>query len=187
MASNAERPGRASPAAGTEDMDTGHSPLLIAGGHRELPVNGRSAAPADHGFQAAPQPAAECALGPGLESVRIGRRFTQTALRLWGMPDLCDQAELVVSELVTNAIRHGLLSARRTIEEYPIGLRLLSQVPFVTCMVTDPGGRMPVLSPAETDAECGRGLHVVASCSLRWGWRPVEAGGKVVWALLRGN
>jgi hypothetical protein len=53
-------------------------------------------------------------------------------------------------------------------------------------MVTDPGGLMPVLAAAEADAESGRGLHVVASCSLRWGWRPLEAGGKVVWALLRG-
>jgi anti-sigma regulatory factor (Ser/Thr protein kinase) len=186
VASNSQEPGRVSPAVWTEDMDTGHSRLLTAGGHREAPARRNPAAPSDVGMLPAAQPAAECALGPSLESVGIGRRFTRTALRLWDMPGLCDQAELVVSELVTNAIRHGLLSARRTIEDYPIGLRLLSQVPFVTCMVTDPGGLMPVLAAADADAESGRGLHVVASTSLRWGWRPLEAGGKVVWALLRG-
>lgn len=186
MASNPREPGRVSPAVWTEDMDTGHSRLLTAGGQQDLPARSNPVAPSDTGFVPAAQPAAECALGPSLESVGVGRRFTRTALRLWDMSELCDQAELVVSELVTNAIRHGLLSARRTIEEYPIGLRLLSQVPFVTCMVTDPGGLMPVLAAAEADAESGRGLHVVASCSLRWGWRPLEAGGKVVWALLRG-
>ncbi|HEY7147577.1 MAG TPA: ATP-binding protein [Streptosporangiaceae bacterium] len=131
------------------------------------------------------RPAAECPLRPGLESVRVSRGFTRATLGGWGLAGLSDQAELVVSELVTNAIRHGVLSARRALEEYPVGLRLLAQVPFVTCMVTDPGGQMPVLGPAGTDAECGRGLHVVAACSLRWGWRPLEAGGKVVWALLR--
>jgi anti-sigma regulatory factor (Ser/Thr protein kinase) len=167
-------------------MDTGHSRLLTAGGPWDLPAQYSPVTPPGAGSSSSAQPA-ECALGPSLESVRIGRRFTRTALRLWDMTELCDQAELVVSELVTNAIRHGLLSARRTIEDYPIGLRLLSQVPFVTCMVTDPGGLMPVLAAAEGDAESGRGLHVVASCSLRWGWRPLEAGGKVVWALLRGD
>src|ERR1039457_800240 len=88
------------------------------------------------------------------------------------------------SELVTNAIRHGLLSARRTIDEYPVGLRLLAQRPFVTCMVTDPGARIPVRNEAAADAESGRGLQVVESCSVRWGWQPLASGGKVVWALL---
>jgi hypothetical protein len=125
-----------------------------------------------------------CALGPGLESVGAGRRFTRRILRDWGLAGLCEPAELVVSELVTNAIRHGLLSARPTIEEYPVGLRLLARTPFVTCLVTDPGQMMPVCGQAAPDAETGRGLQVVESCSLRWGWRPLAAGGKVVWALL---
>jgi two-component sensor histidine kinase len=105
-------------------------------------------------------------------------------LRDWNLAGLSDQAELVVSELVTNAIRHGLVSARRIIEEHPVGLRLLAQAPFVTCMVTDPGSQMPVRNTVGWLAESGRGLQVVESCSLRWGWQPLEAGGKVVWALL---
>ena len=106
-------------------------------------------------------------------------------LRRWGLAGLCDQAELVVSELVTNAIRHGLVSARRIIEEYPVGLRLLAQDSFVTCMVTDPGPQMPIRNVAGPVAESGRGLQVVEACSLRWGWQPLEGGGKVVWAQLQ--
>jgi anti-sigma regulatory factor (Ser/Thr protein kinase) len=127
---------------------------------------------------------AACALGPELRSVGIGRSFTRMMLRQWGLAGLCDQAELVVSELVTNAIQHGLLSARRTIEEYPVSLRLLAQAPFVTFMVTDPGSKLPIHEPGEELAESGRGLRVVESCSRRWGWQPLEAGGKVVWAQL---
>jgi len=135
--------------------------------------------------QAATAPAAAaCALGPELRSVGIGRSFTRMMLRQWGLAGLCDQAELVVSELVTNAIQHGLLSARWTIEEYPVGLRLLAQAPFVTFMVTDPGSQLPIHEPGGELAESGRGLRVVESCSRRWGWQPLEAGGKVVWAQL---
>jgi len=105
-------------------------------------------------------------------------------LRRWGLAGLCDQAELVVSELVANAIQHGLVSARRIIEEYPVGLRLLARDPFVTCMVTDPGRQMPIRNVADPVAESGRGLQLVESCSVRWGWQPLEEGGKVVWALL---
>jgi hypothetical protein len=51
-------------------------------------------------------------------------------------------------------------------------------------MVTDPGARIPVRNEAAADAESGRGLQVVESCSVRWGWQPLASGGKVVWALL---
>ncbi len=105
-------------------------------------------------------------------------------LRRWGLAGLCDQAELVVSELVTNAIQHGLHSARRIIDEYPVGLRLLARAPFVTCMVTDPGGQMPIRDQGDPLGESGRGLQVVESCSLQWGWQPLDAGGKLVWAQL---
>jgi anti-sigma regulatory factor (Ser/Thr protein kinase) len=178
-------PCRISPAIRAEDMDTSHSRLLTAGGPREalLAYHGAGGCGADRLPTA--KATASCALGTGLASVGTGRSFTRTALRRWGLAELSDQAELVVSELVTNAIRHGLLSARRTIDEYPVGLRLLAQRPFVTCMVTDPGGRMPLRNAAAADAESGRGLQVVESCSVRWGWQPLPAGGKVVWALLR--
>ncbi len=173
------------PAAGTEDMDTSHSRLLTA----SVPGQSSGADPRAQdltaGVRMADQPTAACALGGGLASVGISRSFTRMTLRRWGLAGLCDQAELVVSELVTNAIRHGLVSARRIIEEYPVGLRLLAQEPFVTCMVTDPGPQLPIRDVADPVAESGRGLQVVEACSSRWGWQPLEGGGKVVWAQLR--
>jgi anti-sigma regulatory factor (Ser/Thr protein kinase) len=165
-------------------MDTSHSQLLTAGGPRAALPAYHGPAGGGAGLTPTAQAAASCALGTSLASVGIGRSFTRTALQRWGLAQLSDQAELVVSELVTNAIRHGLLSARRTIDEYPVGLRLLAQRPFVTCMVTDPGARIPVRNEAAADAESGRGLQVVESCSVRWGWQPLASGGKVVWALL---
>jgi hypothetical protein len=171
-------------------MDTSHSRLLTTSGHYRQapsghdPLAARAAGRWRAAQAAAAPPAAGCALGPELASVGIGRIFTRMTLRCWGLAGLCDQAELVVSELVTNAIQHGLHSAQRIIEEYPVGLRLLAQAPFVTCMVTDPDSQLPVRAQDDPLAESGRGLQVVESCSLRWGWQPLEAGGKVVWARL---
>jgi len=66
------------------------------------------------------------------------------------------------------------------------------------CMVTDPDTAGPVRIDAHSGAEGGRGLQVVESCSMRWGWQPLDAdeglgraeggagrAGKVVWALLQ--
>jgi two-component sensor histidine kinase len=101
------------------------------------------------------------------------------------MADLTDLAELVVSELVTNALRHGIPSARRLTSDCPVRLKLLGQAPYLMCMVTDPGTEIPVLRESGAFAESGRGLNVVESCCVRWGWHLLDGGGKVVWALLR--
>jgi anti-sigma regulatory factor (Ser/Thr protein kinase) len=131
------------------------------------------------------QPLATCMLRQRLESVKTGRDFTQATLLSWGMAALTDPAELVVSELVTNALRHGIPSAREPAGGHHIRLRLLAQAPFVMCMVTDPGIDIPVLRESGPTEESGRGLNVVECCSVRWGWHLLDEGGKVVWALLR--
>jgi hypothetical protein len=131
------------------------------------------------------QPAATCTLSPSPGSVKIGRDFTRATLRDWGMTALTDLAELVVSELVTNALRHGIPAARKLGEQHCVRLRLLAQAPFVMCMVTDPERAIPVIQDADPAAESGRGLTVVEACCLRWGWHLLDEGGKVVWALLR--
>lgn len=131
------------------------------------------------------QPTATCNLAASSESVKTGRDFTRITLGLWGMDALTDLAELIVSELVTNALRHGVPSARRAIAGNCIRLRLLAQAPFVMCMVTDPGRGIPVLRDSDPEAESGRGLTVVEACCVRWGWHLLDEGGKVVWALLR--
>jgi len=131
------------------------------------------------------QPSATCQLGSRPESVKAGRDFTRATLADWDLDALADVAELVVSELVTNALRHGLPSACTLVSEHCIRLRLLAQAPFVMCMVTDPGRDIPVLRESSPTSESGRGLNVVESCSVRWGWHLLDEGGKVVWALLR--
>ena len=131
------------------------------------------------------QPSATCLLGSRPEAVKASRAFTRATLLDWDMSILADVAELVVSELVTNALRHGVPSARKLVSEHCIRLRLLAQAPFMMCMVTDPGHDIPVLREAEPTSETGRGLNVVESCSVRWGWHLLDEGGKVVWALLR--
>jgi Histidine kinase-like ATPase domain len=131
------------------------------------------------------QPSATCTLTPSPESVKTGRDFTRVTLRDWGMTGLTDLAELVVSELITNALRHGIPSARRLGADQVVRLRLLAQDPFVMCMVTDPERAIPVLREADPAAESGRGLTVVEACCVRWGWHLLDEGGKVVWALLR--
>jgi anti-sigma regulatory factor (Ser/Thr protein kinase) len=131
------------------------------------------------------QPMATCTLGALPESVKTGRDFTRVTLGLWGMSALTDLAELVVSELVTNALRHGVPAARRRASDHCVRLRLLAQAPFVMCVVTDPGQGIPVLQREDLAAESGRGLAVVEACCTRWGWHLLDEGGKVVWALLR--
>lgn len=145
--------------------------------HPSPPAGGRGRQPS--------QPVASCALSPRAESVKAGRDFTRAALRDWGMADLTDLAELIVSELVTNALRHGVPSARMPGTGHCLRLRLLAQYPFVMCMVTDPGSDIPVLRESGPTAQSGRGLNVVESCSVRWGWHLLDEGGKVVWAVLR--
>jgi anti-sigma regulatory factor (Ser/Thr protein kinase) len=140
---------------------------------------------ADTPVRAPDQPAATCALEARPESVKSGRDFTRTTLLDWGMDALADVAELVVSELVTNALRHGVSSGPGRGTGALVRLRLLAQAPFVMCMVTDPGSQIPVLRDSDLAAECGRGLQVVEACSVRWGWHLLDGGGKVVWALLR--
>jgi hypothetical protein len=135
--------------------------------------------------QPAAQPAATCTLPPSAESVKAGRDFARATLREWGMIALTDLAELVVSELVTNALRHGIPATRKLGEQPSVRLRLLAQAPFVMCMVADPARSIPVLRDSDPAAETGRGLTVVEACCVRWGWHLPDEGGKVVWALLR--
>jgi anti-sigma regulatory factor (Ser/Thr protein kinase) len=132
----------------------------------------------------ADQAAATCALPPQPESARRAREFTRITLQDWGMTGQIDVAELVVSELVTNSLRHGLLSAQWMPGEHPIGLTILRLAPYLMCMVIDPGISCPVRVDACASAESGRGLQVVESCSVRWGWEPIAGEGKAVWALL---
>ncbi|WP_046727120.1 SpoIIE family protein phosphatase [Streptomyces humi] len=89
----------------------------------------------------------------------------------WGYDELAVTTELVVSELVTNAIRYA---------EPPIRLRLLRNT-RLTCEVADGSSTAPRLRHARSTDEGGRGLFLVAQLAHRWGAR-YTGEGKVIWA-----
>jgi anti-sigma regulatory factor (Ser/Thr protein kinase) len=132
---------------------------------------------------------AVCALRGRPESVKLARDFARETLQAWGLAWLCDDVATVVSELVTNALNHGmscgLPPAALSPWARPIQLTLTAQLAHVLCQVRDPGGGAPVLREPDYLRESGRGLHVVESCSERWGWGRLDGGGKVIWAAFR--
>lgn len=92
-------------------------------------------------------------------------------LRSWGLEELAFTTELVISELVTNAIRYGI---------EPIRLRVLHDGTSLICEVADGSSTSPHLRRAATTDEGGRGLFLVARFTQRWGTR-YTARGKVIW------
>jgi anti-sigma regulatory factor (Ser/Thr protein kinase) len=130
------------------------------------------------------RPTAMFELQPDPESVTDARHFTTATLESWGLNALCDDVALVVSELVTNALRHSL-PPRLAEAAGPIRLRLQPEASFVLCGVLDTGSEAPRRRKPDFIAETGRGLHIVESFSASWGWTPLDGGGKIVWALFR--
>ncbi|MGN6242745.1 MAG: SpoIIE family protein phosphatase [Motilibacteraceae bacterium] len=106
-----------------------------------------------------------------LAAVSRARALTRAALADWGLEPLDDTATLLVSELVTNAIRYA---------KDPVELRLLLLDDRLEVSVADHDTRLPRLMRADADAEGGRGLHLVGTLARRWGARST-ADGKVVW------
>ncbi|MGW7645785.1 ATP-binding protein [Streptomyces bobili] len=107
-------------------------------------------------------------------AVRTARAAVRGQLRGWGLDSLGDIAALLVSELVTNALRHAT---------GPIGVRLVrpAGLPEVLLVeVSDPVSEPPRERAARPEDESGRGLQLVASSSRRWGSRP-DSPGKTVW------
>ncbi|WP_416981845.1 SpoIIE family protein phosphatase [Streptomyces sp. T028] len=105
--------------------------------------------------------------------VSRARRLVTARLDAWDLPEVSFVAELVVSELVTNAIRHA---------EPPIRLRLLRDRRLI-CEVSDASDTAPHLRRARTYDEGGRGLLLVAQLSRAWGTRHTGTG-KTIWASL---
>ncbi|WP_175407478.1 ATP-binding protein [Streptomyces sp. TRM64462] len=134
---------------------------------------------------------ASCALPPRYEAVRGARQFTDTTLAQWNLSDRFDDVALVVSELVTNALRHALPAdtPRDQPQEAPVRLHLMRWASRLVCAVRDPSPDTPATRTAAEDfaAESGRGLFLVESFSDSWGWHPLAGTlhGKVVWALFR--
>ncbi|MFD5736766.1 SpoIIE family protein phosphatase [Streptomyces sioyaensis] len=106
-------------------------------------------------------------------AVGEARRAASARLAEWDLADLGFSTELIVSELVTNAIRHA---------SGPIGLRMIRARALI-CEVSDASSTSPHLRHARTTDEGGRGLFLIARYAQRWGTR-YTAQGKIIWAEL---
>ncbi|MEF2526801.1 MULTISPECIES: SpoIIE family protein phosphatase [Streptomyces] len=100
------------------------------------------------------------------------RRNASEQLAAWGLEEASFVTELLVSELVTNAIRYG---------EPPIQLRLIHEKKTLICEVSDASSTAPHMRRARTFDEGGRGLLLVAQLARRWGTRHAAVG-KTIWA-----
>jgi anti-sigma regulatory factor (Ser/Thr protein kinase) len=125
---------------------------------------------------------ATCTPGADAGSVRAARDFTVATLFRWGAAERSHDIAIVVSELVTNALRHALPGRRYAQPRRPIRLSLLQFTPCLLCAVADPSTAAPVPRPSGSLGETGRGLHIVCALSDRWGYTMGETG-KVVWAM----
>ncbi|MEU6670758.1 SpoIIE family protein phosphatase [Streptomyces sp. NPDC046727] len=111
-------------------------------------------------------------LGSDPAVVAVARRYADEQLASWGLDEATFTTELMVSELVTNAIRYG---------RPPIRLRMIHQNSTLICEVYDSSGTTPHMRRARTFDEGGRGLLLVAQLAERWGTRHDRVG-KTVWA-----
>lgn len=114
-------------------------------------------------------------LGPYDSSPRTARASARAQLSQWGRPELGDDLEAVVSELVTNAVHASESTAT------PVAVRLVLTSASLFVEVFDSAPGVPVAAAAGAESECGRGLRIVAALARDWGWTPT-ANGKVTWA-----
>ena len=110
-------------------------------------------------------------------STRQARRFVSDVLGRWSCPHLAEEAALLTSELVTNAIRYG--GSRALLEAAaPDGVLRVS--------VRDDNPALPVVGlHPDLTAESGRGLQLVSALADDWGVESADGGGKAVWFELR--
>ncbi|MGW7206255.1 SpoIIE family protein phosphatase [Streptomyces sp. NPDC054837] len=118
-----------------------------------------------------PDDVAEWRLTPDPVEVGRARSVVREKLHDWGLARLADAAELLVSELVTNAVRHS--------RSRPLQLRLV-RGDTLLCEVDDDDHDLPTLLSAGPEDEFGRGLRIVSTLAREWGTSRTKAG-KTVW------
>jgi len=111
-------------------------------------------------------------LPPVEETAATARRLVATDCSTFGMAELADDAALLTSELVTNAVRHA---------SEPIELHVGNHRGGVVVAVTDDSAVMPVIPQLEQYGERGRGIRLVDALAVQWGIERDASPGKTVW------
>jgi anti-sigma regulatory factor (Ser/Thr protein kinase) len=113
-------------------------------------------------------------------SVPIARRRIRAALAFYRLYEYADDAAVITSELVTNAVQHVCEDGTETVR---VALIYAQSLEAVTIVVTDSSPEHPVKLEPSGSSDGGRGLVIVDELAVRWGWIP-EDGGKSVYAVL---
>lgn len=122
-------------------------------------------------------PTAEVSVAAEPRSASVVRRFLRDTLTNWDASAYSDAAELVLTELVTNAVLHAKTDIVVRVDLGRGGLRL---------EVMDRSPRQPIARHYSSEATTGRGLALVDAVAERWGVQP-DGDGKMVWAELAAN
>jgi len=119
-------------------------------------------------------------LGPLSSAVPRARLHAKVTLKAWNLAHVAHDAEMIVSELTTNALK----ASWSLTDPRPIVLHLLADHERLTTQVWDALRVAPDPAPHAIDAKSGRGLEIVSMISDRWGFYRLDAGGKIVWATI---
>ena len=114
------------------------------------------------------------------EAVPAARWHVRDALDSHGLGEYAAAAEIITSELVTNAVQHVRGKGTETIG---LSLTHAGSPAVVTVVVSDPSPEGPVRRDAPAGSDQGRGLQIVEALSAHWGWRHQDSG-KAVFAVL---
>jgi two-component sensor histidine kinase len=118
------------------------------------------------------------------------RAFTTLVLDAWGLSHLVETTELLVSELVTNAVKHagGIMDPpgdlTGVIGRIPPVMLSISHCGALLVQVWDVSGESVIRRAAADDDVDGRGLDLVDALAKKWGCEVLESGGKIVWFVL---
>lgn len=138
----------------------------------------------------------DLALGALPTAVACARLHARQVMWEWGLAELSDAVEQVVSELVTNGVTAAVAcsNAPRLFALPFVRLRLSADQQHALVEVWDSSPSLPVLADVDLDSESGRGLLLVEAISARWGYyyvtcevtptEPRDPAGKIVWALV---
>lgn len=110
-----------------------------------------------------------------IASARAARGFVRDVLEQWDVQDVLDDALIVVSEMVTNAVTHAASECELRVSASPSTVRI---------EVADSGAGTPEPLPPSDTRSGGRGMHLIDALTAAWGVEPQAEGGKTVWAEL---